>query len=83
LGASITVPTPDGQVRVKIPAASQSGTLLRIRGHGVPALKGGERGVLYIRVMVRVPVDGGEEVRAAIDRLESAYGQNPRADFRL
>ena len=83
LGASITVPTPDGQVRVKVPAATQSGNLLRIRRHGVPALKGGGRGDLYIRVMVQVPVDSRDEVRVAIDKLESAYGQNPRADLRL
>ena len=49
LGATVTVPTPDGEVRVKVPPGSQSGKLLRIRGHGVPALKGGTRGDLYIR----------------------------------
>src|SRR5262249_55764543 len=44
LGATITVPTADGEVRVKVPPGSQSGRTLRIRGHGVPALKGKERG---------------------------------------
>jgi len=83
MGASIEVPTPDGGVRVKVPANSQSGKRLRIRGHGVPALKGGARGDLYIRLMIQVPVDGGDEVRDAIRKVESAYGKDPRSDLRL
>jgi molecular chaperone DnaJ len=83
LGASIAVPTPDGSVRVKVPAGSQSGKRLRIRAHGVPALKGGARGDLYIRLMIQVPVDGGEEVRDAIRKVESAYGEDPRSGLRL
>lgn len=83
LGASITVPTPDGTVRVKVPPGSQSGKRLRIRGHGVPALKGGARGDLYIRLMIQVPVDGGEDVREAIQKVEAAYGKDPRSTLRL
>ena len=82
LGATVTVPTPDGEVRVKVPAGSQSGKLLRIRGHGVPALKGDARGDLYIRVMIHVPVDG-EKVRDAIRTMDSAYEKDPRSGLRL
>jgi len=82
LGATITVPTPDGNVRVKVPPGSQSGKLLRIRGHGVPALKGGKRGDLYIRLMIQVPADG-ERLREAIQTVESAYGKDLRSDLRL
>jgi molecular chaperone DnaJ len=83
LGATITVPTPDGAVRLKIPAGSQSGRQLRVRGHGVPALKGGARGDLYVRLMVHVPVDGGARVREAIQAMESAYGKDPRSGLQL
>ena len=83
LGASVTVPTPDNEVRVKVPPGSQSGKLLRIRGHGVPALKGGTRGDLYIRVMVHVPVDGGENVQEAIRQLEAGYEKDLRSGLRL
>jgi molecular chaperone DnaJ len=83
MGASITVPTPDGNLRVKVPPGSQSGKLLRIRAHGVPALKGGTRGDLYIRLMIQVPVDGGEDVRDAIRKVESAYGKDLRGELRL
>jgi len=82
LGATVTVPTPDGEVRVKVPPGSQSGKLLRIRGHGVPALKGDARGDLYIRVMVHVPVDG-EKVRDAIRAMEAGYGKDLRSGLRL
>ncbi len=83
LGATVTVPTPDGEVRVKIPPGSQSGKRLRVRGHGVPALKGGSRGDLYIRIMVHVPVDGGEKVRDAIREIESGYEKGLRDGLRL
>jgi len=83
LGGTITVPTPDGERRVKVPPGSQSGKLLRIRGHGVPALKGGERGNLYIRLMIQVPVDSGEQVQEAIRAMESAYGKDLRSDLHL
>lgn len=83
LGSTIAVPTPDGQVRVKVPPGSQSGRLLRIRSHGVPDLKGGPRGDLYARLMVHVPVDEGEKARQAMQTLESAYGKDVRSGLRL
>jgi len=82
-GGTISVPTPDGEVRVKVPPGSQSGRLLRIRGHGVPDLKGGARGDLYARLMVQVPVDGGDRMREAIQTVESAYGRDLRSGLRL
>jgi molecular chaperone DnaJ len=83
LGATIAVPTPDGSVRLKVPPGSQSGKLLRIRSHGVPALKGGSRGDLYIRLMVHVPADDTAKLRDAIQQVEAAYGKDLRRDVRL
>ena len=82
-GAKITVPTPDGEVRVKVPAGSQSGRQLRVRGHGVPALKGTTRGDLYLRLMVQVPGEDGDAVRDAIRTVDAAYAGDPRRDLRL
>lgn len=83
LGATIQVPTPDGEVRVKVPPGSQSGRLLRIRGHGVPGLKDAPRGDLYIRVMVRVPHPLNATQEEAVRTLDAAYGANVREGLRL
>jgi molecular chaperone DnaJ len=82
LGASITVPTPDGDVSLKIPAGTQSGKRLRLRGKGVPDLHGGERGDFYVRVIVHVP-ERAERAKEAIEQLESAYQRSPRAGLAL
>jgi molecular chaperone DnaJ len=83
LGATVTVPTPSGDVRVKIPAGSQSGRQLRLRHRGVPALKGGEAGDLYLRVMIHLPEGHADAVADAARTLESHYAENPRRRLRL
>lgn len=56
LGASIFVPTVDGaDIKVDIPQGVQSGTMLRVKGKGVPVLRSTQRGDMYIRVMVETP----------------------------
>jgi len=83
VGASIEVPTPDGsKVRVRVPAGTQSGARLRVRGHGMPPLKGGARGDLILRVQVHIPKDGGEPVVAAAKALEAGYQGDLRAALR-
>ncbi|MGH7798863.1 MAG: molecular chaperone DnaJ [Candidatus Binatia bacterium] len=80
-GASIKVPTPTGTVQVKIPAAAQSGQLLRVKGKGVQARGQNSAGDLYLRLMVRVPQNGVE--KEAIEKLEAAYGEDIRKDVTL
>jgi len=82
-GASIDVPTPDGTVKLKVPPGSQSGRKLRLRGKGVPAMKGGTRGDLYVVLQVHVPPDGNERTRDAVQALEESYQESPRAGFTL
>ncbi len=79
-GATIAVPTPDGTVRLKVPPGSQSGQRLRLSGRGVPDPKGGAPGDLYVRLMVQVPADGAaDRLKDAVEALEEAYAENPRA----
>ena len=79
-GASIVVPTPEGSVRLKVPRGSQSGQRLRLAGRGVADPKGGPPGDLYVRLMVQVPTNGaGDQLKDAVETLESAYSENPRA----
>jgi molecular chaperone DnaJ len=55
LGAEIDVPTLEGSATVKIPAGTQPGTLLRLKGRGVKNLQGYGQGDLHVRVQVEVP----------------------------
>ena len=58
LGGSIEVPTIDGgRGRVQIPAGSQSGRQMRLRGKGMPALRGGGNGDMFIELAVETPVN--------------------------
>ena len=58
LGGDIEVPTIDGgRSRVKIPAGSQSGRQMRLRGKGMPALRGGASGDMFIELAVETPVN--------------------------
>ncbi len=58
LGGDIEVPTIDGgRSRVKIPAGSQSGRQMRLRSKGMPALRGGGHGDMYIELAVETPVN--------------------------
>jgi molecular chaperone DnaJ len=82
-GSTITVPTPSGDVRLKVPAGSQSGKLLRMRGRGVAALKGGGSGDLYVRLMVQVPSDESEKLRDAVQAIDAAYEGDLRVGLRL
>ena len=83
LGAEVRVPTFDGDVTVTVPPESQSGRKLRLRGRGVPALKGGARGDLYLTLRVMVPPMGSEEAKAAVEALKGAYPSDVRAGVRL
>jgi molecular chaperone DnaJ len=55
LGAEIDVPTLDGKAGVKIPAGTQPGTMLRLKGKGVKNIQGYGHGDLHVRVNVEVP----------------------------
>ncbi len=56
LGDSIQIPTIDGtDVMVDIPEGTQNGKLLRLKGKGVPSLRGGSRGDMYLKVVVETP----------------------------
>ncbi|GGE56336.1 molecular chaperone DnaJ [Actibacterium pelagium] len=58
LGGDIEVPTIDGgRSRVKVPGGSQSGKQMRLRGKGMPALRGGGVGDMYIELAVETPVN--------------------------
>jgi molecular chaperone DnaJ len=81
LGGEIEVPTPTGNIKVKIPAGAQSGQQLRVRGKGVAAHGQTPAGDLFLRLMVRVPKNSlGRET---IEKIVAAYEEDVRKDVRL
>ncbi len=73
LGGETTVPTLEGRASVKIPPGTQSGTIFRLRGKGMPELNSSRRGDLLVRTHVEVPTrlngDQREKLRAFTDSL--------------
>lgn len=80
-GATVELPTFDGAVQLKVPAGSQSGRKLRLRGKGVPHLRGGGRGDLYAEVRVMVPA--GAEAKELGKSLDTLYAEPVRADLKV
>lgn len=78
LGASVAVPTLDGQLRVKIPAGSSSGQKLRLGGKGLPGPKGGAAGDLYAVLQVVTPKQISETERALWEKLAAESHFQPR-----
>jgi DnaJ-class molecular chaperone len=78
LGAEIAVPTLDGSVHLTIPAGTQSGRRLRLRGQGL-GKRDGSRGDLYARVTVAVPTNPTPEEKRLFEELSRASKFDPRA----
>lgn len=74
LGGSISVPTLFGKGSLKIPTSTQTGTTFRLRGQGIPNLRGGGKGDLLIRVQVEVPTKLNAEQKAKLEDYAEACG---------
>jgi len=72
LGASVEVPTPDGAISLKVPAGSQHGKLLKVKGRGAPKLKGGGKGDLLARLKLTVPQKLSKKERDLLEELRKA-----------
>lgn len=68
LGAAIKVPTLDGQVAVKVPAGANSGTVLRLKGKGVPSPERNITGDLYVKLVVMLPEKPDAELTSFIEK---------------
>jgi molecular chaperone DnaJ len=74
LGGKVDVPTPGGTVSLKIPAGSEDGKLLRIKGRGAPRLKGSGKGDVLARVRIEVPKRVNKKERELLEELQKAVG---------
>jgi molecular chaperone DnaJ len=77
LGGEVEVPTLDGQVRLKVPAGTQPGRVLRLREKGVKPVRGGPQGDLFCRVTVETPVNLGPEQRELVEKLDASLRADP------
>jgi DnaJ-class molecular chaperone len=77
LGGKVSVPTLSGTVALTVPAGSNTGTVLRLKGKGIPATRGGTAGDLYVRLAVTLP----EKPDAALKEFVSQWAPDydPRA----
>jgi curved DNA-binding protein len=74
LGGEIVVDTLAGPIAVKVPPGTSSGTLIRLRGRGMPKLnKPDEYGDLYLRVMLTVPTDLTENEKKQLAEIGRRY----------
>lgn len=74
LGGTIEVPTLSGKASLKIPTATQSGTTFRLRGKGMPSLRGGAQGDQLVRVQVEVPTSLTSEQKRILEEFAKVSG---------
>jgi len=77
LGAEVEVPTLDGKVRYTIPEGTQHGEIFRLRGKGIPQLRGSGRGDQYVTVRVDIPKNLSSEQRELLRKLGESLGEAP------
>jgi molecular chaperone DnaJ len=74
LGADVDIPTVDGLAKLKIPPGTQPGKVLRLRGKGIPHLRGSGRGDQLVIVNVEVPTHLNSEQRRLFEQLAKSLG---------
>lgn len=82
LGAKIDVPTVDGKISMTIPPGTQNGRKFRLRGKGVPYLKGEGQGDQYVQLRVVLPDELDERSRALVEKFDQRNPLQPRAHMR-
>lgn len=76
LGAEIKVPTLDGQVTMKVPEGTQPGKVMRLKGKGIPSLRGGGRGDQLVRMKVVVPTKLTDKQKDALQKFADISKDN-------
>ncbi len=82
LGAEVDIPTVDGAAKLKIPASTQPGKVLRLRGKGVPHLRGSGRGDQLVIINVEIPSHLNNEQRELFEKLAKSLGSEVRPQER-
>ena len=75
LGAELEIPTIDGKVKYTIPEGTQTGTVFRLRGKGIPVLNGRGRGDQYVTVTIETPRNLNKEQKDALRKFSETLGE--------
>jgi len=82
LGAEAEVPTMNGRVSMKIPSGTQSGTVFRVRGKGLPDVHSGRHGDLMVRVIVETPTGLNRTQRKLLEEFTKTFGDESHPTHR-
>ncbi len=82
LGSKVRVPTVEGMIQLTIPPGTQGGQKLRIKGKGVPHLRGGGRGDQFVVVKITVPKNIDPQSEQLVRDFERLNPENPRSKLR-
>jgi len=82
-GGTITVPTVEGAVNLKVPPGSQSGQILKLRGKGAMNPKTKKHGDLFVKLLIKVPRTPDKETLEAVKKMDSLYEEDVRKEVRL
>ena len=75
LGGTLEIPTIDGKVKYDIPEGTQTGTVFRLRGKGIPVLNGRGRGDQYVTVNIETPRNLTREQKDALKKFSESLGE--------
>jgi molecular chaperone DnaJ len=79
-GTQVEVPTIDGKAKIKIPAGTQSGKILRLKGKGFPSVNSYEKGDQLVQVSVWTPQELNTEEKALLEKLGQSPNFKPNPD---
>ena len=71
LGATVEIPCIDGTYKIKVEPGTQSGTVVRLKGKGLPAVNGYGTGDLYVRLMVWIPKKLGRSEKELFESMRN------------
>ena len=81
LGGKVKVPTVGGPVMLNVPAGSNTGTSLRLKGRGLLDKKSGQRGDQYVKLKVVLPDAPDDKFKAFLESWDAGKAQDPRKDM--
>jgi molecular chaperone DnaJ len=83
LGAELEIPTLEDRERIRLEPGTESGSVIRLRGQGVPRLNRRGRGDLFVSIVVEIPTPKSREERDLLERLAALRGEAPEKGTKL